>query len=428
MASIEFHLRESLFHEEHVGSLFVRIIHKRRIRSVTIPYKLYKHEWDKKRHCVVLSSADPSRIQYLKKVITGMEEERSRLLSIMDNLEEKGDFSISEIVEYYKNRKGGCLLKAMTQEIVKELTMYGQERTARAYLTVVNGFLSFVGNENLSVEQVNSVLLKRFERSMRDRGKSMNTISFYMRNLRSIYNRIYRDYMFIRPKANPFERVYTGVQHTRKRALNKEEMILLSQWDKKISFLNKSTGAGKQAISQDPTYAGYAECMRLFLFSFYARGMSFVDMAFLKKGDIRGDTISYYRRKTGQLLEVKLTTPMLQIIRSFSSVTKKSPYVFPIIKCSGKSERLQYESYLRLQNKRLKKIAGCCGLKKTLSTHVARHTWATIAKNEKLPLSVISESLGHTSEKTTAIYLASFDRKTLDQANDKVTKAIKKVS
>jgi len=185
---------------------------------------------------------------------------------------------------------------------------------------------------------------------------------------------------------------------------------------------------------------------RLFLFSFHARGMSFVDVAFLKKADIRNNILTYRRRKTGQQLEMTVSPEMRRIINSFSNDTKYSPYLFPIIKIPGRNEYRQYETALKLQNRRLKQLAAWIGLSRSsielstincspreanivcqLSTHYARHTWASLAKELNYPLAVISEGLGHTSEKTTSIYLSSFDRTVLDSMNRRISRAVKKV-
>lgn len=154
--------------------------------------------------------------------------------------------------------------------------------------------------------------------------------------------------------------------------------------------------------------------------------MSYVDMAYLKKTDIRNGVIHYRRRKTGQYLEISLTRELKSILSFFSPFVKGSPYLFPVIR-SKEKERVQYENGLRLQNHYLKKLTHTLGLSAPLSTHVARHTWATIAKKEYIPLAVISEALGHNSQKTTQIYLASLDNRILDEANLKIARAIKKV-
>jgi integrase len=162
----------------------------------------------------------------------------------------------------------------------------------------------------------------------------------------------------------------------------------------------------------------------MFLFCFHARGMCFVDMAHLKKADLRGDTIRYRRAKTGQLIELKVLPAMRRIIDWFSPQTSGSHYLFPVITDTDGDVQLQYESGLRVQNLRLKRIAAMCGITDGLSTHVARHSWATVARNTGLPLAVISEGLGHTHQRTTEIYLASLERSVIDRASLVVSESI----
>jgi integrase len=152
--------------------------------------------------------------------------------------------------------------------------------------------------------------------------------------------------------------------------------------------------------------------------------MCFVDMAHLKKSDIKGNTIRYRRKKTGQVIELIVVPAMHRILERFVPLTAGSEYLFPIITNPKKNLRLQYESGLRLQNQRLKKIAAGCGIDKNISTHCARHSWATVAKSKGLPLAVISEGLGHANQKTTEIYLASLEQSLLDMASIVVSEAI----
>jgi integrase len=162
----------------------------------------------------------------------------------------------------------------------------------------------------------------------------------------------------------------------------------------------------------------------MFLFCYHARGMCFVDMAFLRKSDLRGDTIVYRRHKTAQRIELHVLPAMRRIIDWFAPYTAGSHYLFPIITDGDKDVMLQYDSGLRLQNQRLKKIARLHGIKNGLSTHSARHSWATVAKSVSLPLAVISEGLGHSNQRTTEIYLASLERSVLDYASRVVSDAI----
>lgn len=123
-------------------------------------------------------------------------------------------------------------------------------------------------------------------------------------------------------------------------------------------------------------------------------------------------------------MEVKVNNEMKAIIDSFSKETIGSPFLFPIIRDMGKDYRPQYENGLRIQNLRLKKLAVMADIPRQLSTHWARHSWANMGKQQDLPLRVISECLGHKSEKTTLIYLDQLDNSLLDSANDKITSAV----
>lgn len=193
-------------------------------------------------------------------------------------------------------------------------------------------------------------------------------------------------------------------------------MNLVYSLDLEYIFSNK-TSDHKQQQELD-------QARDLFLFSFHTRGMSFVDIAQLKKTDIKNGILSYCRRKTGQQLEIRVSPALRQIINKYNKLTENSSYVFPILSDQGKDQYRQYLSALNKQNRNLKIIQELSGVSKTISSHVARHTWATIAKEENLPIWTISESLGHSSVKTTYIYLASINRTKLDEANEIVARAV----
>ena len=161
------------------------------------------------------------------------------------------------------------------------------------------------------------------------------------------------------------------------------------------------------------------------MFSFFARGMSSIDMAYLKKANVRSGKISYCRKKTGGNITITLSSELRTIIKYFSRRTSGSPYVFPIIDDGNGNQRLQYENYLRRQNLLLKELAQISGVQKPLSTHWARHSWATIARKSGAPTAHISEGLGHRDEKTTRIYLDSFGPAAIDEVSRMVRRAIR---
>jgi integrase len=400
MTSLFYFFRPSSRRGNAKGRICIRLIHRRKSKIIATAYRIYRREWDPEGQTVL--SALPHIAGHIRR-------ERELLENIIAMLEEGGSYDVSDVVAHFRNRTSSENLLSFVEEIAAEIEQQGQERTADAYRTATRELLKYTRNKNLPLKQIDSALIKGFEKELKATGKSMNTISFYMRNLRAVYNRAIEAKRVIAQNVFPFKGVFMGVQRTQKRALNLEEIQALMKLD--ASALRKKD-------------KGLWSALQLFFFCFHARGMCFVDMAFLRKENIRGGRIIYYRKKTGRRLEVKITPILRQLIDSFESEMRGTPYVCPVIRKADKPERLQYESALRVQNERLKRLAQLAGLKKKLSTHVARHSWATTAKSENIPLWVISEGLGHNSEKTTYTYLASFENPVIDNANDVIAQAV----
>ncbi len=275
--------------------------------------------------------------------------------------------------------------------------------TVKTYVCARNSFVCFTGKKNLPFSAVTRDLVENYECWLRNRNVTRNTISFYMRILRSVYNQAVEASLVV--QNYPFCKVYTGVDQTSKRAVGEDIIMNLKELD--------------LSESQPLTYA-----RDLFLFSFYARGMAFVDMAYLRKCDRRGDHIHYIRRKTGQLIRFRLEPCMLEIINKYAALTKNSEYLLPIVFHSKKTHPYgQYRTVLSYYNKLLKRLSRLLELPRPLTSYTARHTWATTARNKNIPLSVISAGMGHTSEVTTRIYLDSMDTSVIDEANYAILKS-----
>ena len=159
----------------------------------------------------------------------------------------------------------------------------------------------------------------------------------------------------------------------------------------------------------------------LFVFSYCMRGMAFVDMAFLRKKDMRDGAIHYVRRKTGQRMTVHLEPCMREIIGRYAPRTRDTPYLFPVLTAEDPARAYaQYQVALNYYNRLLKKLASLLGLDSGLSSYTSRHSWATAARNHNVPLPVISAGMGHTSERTTQIYLSALETSVIDSANRKI--------
>lgn len=430
MATLKIIFRSSSRGAAYPGSLCLRLIHQRRVRQLTTPLKLYQSEWDASGEAILFPEtgfADKDRSPYLESVSSALDSYREVFLRITDKLSSSGCFRVDDIAAAYGFREDPSSLSSFTRYVSGQLERSGSERTARAYRTACRALVAFNKGQDMPLAHINKRLIKSYELHMKGQGKALNTISYHLRMLRAIYWRAVREKVIPGQDENPFEGVFTGFRPTRKRALNIEEMRALNNLDFSL-LLEQPVGEGKlSSKALGATDMGLYTSWRLFMFCFHARGMSFVDMAYLQKLNLRGGVISYYRKKTGKKLEITLTPFLRRIIDSFASEVRDSPFLFPVIRTSGSSisTRLQYESSLRLQNNRLKRLSGLAGIRKPLSTHVSRHSWATLGKTQNLPLWVISEGLGHATEKITYTYLASFDTATLDAANEVITGAIR---
>jgi integrase len=314
-------------------------------------------------------------------------------------------------------------LAGLAEALSCELRDKDRDRTANAYITAANGLTDFTGNENLLLSDITPALLIRYDNYLIQLGRELNTVSFHLRNLRAIYNKAVFLGLIPPPQENIFAGLHTGVYPTQKRALDTDEMRALAKLS--IDLLEDSEVSPAEGEPESPPKLTLLQCAILyFLFCFHARGMSFIDMAFLRKENIHGDSILYCRRKTKKMMPVKITAPMQSIIDRFAHTVTDSPYLFPIIDPARGNERRQYATALALQNKLLKIISRMAGIDKVISTHVARHSWATLAKRKNVPLAVISEGLGHRDERTTAIYLDSFETSVLDEVSELISSEI----
>ena len=307
---------------------------------------------------------------------------------IMDSVNESG-------------RKAGRMLFPFMEDIIKTLTDMGKPGTAVTYRTTLSSFRNYRKGEDISFDDLNSDVLKAYEAYLSGRGVSPNSSSFYMRILRATYNRAVEKGLTV--QRQPFRHVYTGVEKTVKRALPIRRIKQIKELD-----------------LHDRPAMEFARDM--FLFSFYTRGMSFVDMAYLKKKDLKDNSLTYRRRKTGQLLTVKWEKGMQRIYEKY--MIKDSDYMLPIITSQNTDARKQYIYAAHSINRYLKIIGEMIGLDIPLTMYVSRHSWASIAKSKNIPISVISQGMGHDSEKTTLIYLATLDTVAVDKANSLIINSL----
>ena len=392
MTSIKIKFRPSAL-KDREGTIYYQVIQNRRVRRFNTGYHIYKDEWDERIGIVLCSNSNSPRYEYLCSIKRDIQYEIKRFENLVEEMENK-DYSINELMSLCRDEplsKNGVFEYLGKQ--IERLRSLGRIRSCEAMQSTLHSFRKFRGEIDISFTKLDKDVIEQYEAYLRNRGLSRNTTSFYMRNFRSAYRTAVEE--GITNDVHPFCKVYTGVDKTTKRAITIDDI-------RRIKYLNTSNRPALD-FAKD-----------ILLFSFYTRGMSFVDMAYLRKKDMANGYITYYRKKTGQQLSVELVPDILDIISKYHNETQ---YLLPLILVENGTERKQYRNQMMKINRNLKKIGKMINLSVPLSTYVARHAWATIARDKGISLSVISKGLGHDSEITTQIYLDSLQNSKIDKAN-----------
>ena len=397
MASIKVKFRPST-NENKEGTIYYQIIQNRVIRQLKTDYRLFMHEWDEEENSII--TTNDSRQNYLQSIEERIDWDIKRLQSIINHLGSKRQrYTTDDIISTFQKQANEQSLFNFMQSVIAQLQQMGKQRTSETYRCTLKSFMQFREDKDVLLEDIDSDLMLMYEAYLRNKGLTKNSTSFYMRILRAVYNRaVEKD---LTTNRNPFKHVYTGIDKTIKRAISLKVIKQIKNLD----------------LSLQPSL-DFAKDM--FLFSFYTRGMSFIDMAYLKKKDLSNGILSYRRRKTGQQLFIRWEKCMQEIVEKYDA-DYYSSYLLPILKYPY-DNRNQYKNVLYRTNKSLKEIAKMVGLSIPLTLYVARHSWASIAKSKNIPISVISEGMGHDSEMTTQIYLASLDNAIVDRANAQILK------
>ena len=246
------------------------------------------------------------------------------------------------------------------EQVIAQLKALGKERTPETYAATLRSFRRFRQGRDLMFHEMDSDMMQAYESYLRSNGVRPNTTSFYMRILRAVYNRAVEKDLTV--QRHPFRHVYTGVDKTVKRAVPLQTVRRIREMD----------------LSDSSTLAFARD---VFLFSFYTRGMSFIDIAYLEKRNLRNGILTYRRKKTNQTLSIRWE-PSMQAILNCYAAPATSPFLFNIISDLNKPLRHQYQLKQCNVNRSLKLLGISIGLQQPLTMYCARHSWASIAYSE----------------------------------------------
>ena len=401
ITSVKLMLNKSRILNNGSYPLVFQVIHNRRKKLLYTGYRMKEEVFDESEGKIMNGVGSTFTATEVVKMNRELRKMRNQIDIRIRQLERtREEFTVEDILTqnaFGTGKSQFYLLRYINAQIERkqELKKVGM---AAAYKSTRSSLAKFIGCPDVRMSEVDLAFVRRYEDFLYSNGASGNTVSYYLRNLRSLYNQAVTDGYHPRGEY-PFAKAQTRPAKTVKRALSRTDM-------QNLADLN---------LENEPELEFTRD---LYLFSFYAQGMAFVDIVLLKKADICNGVLTYSRHKSKQLIRIVVTPQMQGVIDKYNT---ENEYLFPIISGEYASGYQKYRLALGRINRHLKKIAVVADIKVPLTTYTARHTWATLARDYGAPISVISAGLGHTSEEMTRVYLKDFDVSMLNQVNSIVT-------
>ncbi|TWR30461.1 tyrosine-type recombinase/integrase [Mucilaginibacter pallidiroseus] len=391
--------------------IVIRVTHNRRTAAFPVGISVKKEHWDE-HNCTLLKSHPNYKSLHTAinnayhKVQKSTEELLNNQQFTLKALKEK--IRVQPVIEVEATKL--LTFNEYANRLINDLYQNNKVGNAIVYQTAVNRLISFANFTELTFEQVNYRLLENFKNKLVSDGVKPNTVSNYFRTLRAIFNKAIKEKLVSRD-AYYFTDIAFKPERTAKRSISKEAVI---------KFVNYSPETSKQECNAKD----------YFILSFSLIGISFTDLAYLKPSNIKAGRLVYKRRKTGRTYDIKLTTSAVAILKNFEDVT--SGYLLPILPKAIKEDSLQAKNiilqWIKTTNKYLKKISGNLKIGK-VTTYVARHTWATLAKRMGYSNELIAEAMGHQyGNRTTAIYLDDFEQHVIDNLNSAIQEFVTKAN
>lgn len=393
MASVKLKLNQSRALKDGNYPVVFQVIHQKRKKLIYTKYRMKEDDF-KNIFIQVGSNADTCC-----RISRELRKTYKRIQAQIYRLENRGDvYSVDDIAETVLSKADRkILLLPYIDTQIEWKNLKKKNGIAAAYKSTRSSLARYIGKKEIKLSQVNYGFVNRYRDYLSENGVADNTVGYYIRNFRALYNLAVKD-GFVPSCDYPFKKICTKPCKTVKRAIDREQML-------------KLTNASFEANLE------LKRSLDFFLFGFYAQGMAFVDIAYLKWKNISDNLIIYRRHKSKQLIQIDITPQIRSIINEHgTNPDHVDGYVFPII-TSGINEYRQYRTALGRVNRHLKSISDKLHVRPCLTTYTARHTWATLAREYGASVSAISEGLGHTKEEMTLVYLKELDLTHLHKIN-----------
>ena len=379
----------------------MRLGHNERTTSMPTGVSILEKDWDAKNRQVKKSYTGVSSVSRLNNII---QKKKADAMDVIFKLNEAGQLNTMSITSLRdrieQNGASLSFFKFASQEI-EELIKAGRVGTARSFKGVSDVLSKYLKGRDLLFQEITFSFLSKFEAFHLSKGNSYNGLSVYIRAVRSMFNKAIKAGL-VEKELYPFDDYKIKSVPTQKCALD---------WEYIKKIIEREIQPGEPCF----------HARNYFLASYMMYGMNFTDMAYLKKEDVKNGRIRYRRRKTSKLYDIKLTDNLEKILIFYINQQPENEYVFPIVNRATpllQSKDIQWAR--KRYNKKLKELATLCEIPENLTSYVSRHSFATQAMLKEVPLNAISAMLGHSSLKTTEIYLKSLPTNILDNYNERI--------
>ena len=375
--------------------LKIRVCKDRKTRYINLGVSTKAEHWDFEKNQP--KSNCPDREMLEKLISNKISEVKSKIVELKS---EDKEFSATTLVDKISNPVRLVTVGELFKQYMHRLEEEKRTGYRLSIQQTYNSLIKFNRHLDIPFSEMDCNWLRRYETWLRKQGKSENTIGIRFRNIRTIFN-LALDMELVRQEDYPFKKFKVSklCQETAKRALSKAEILAV------INYPTEGKDFYKRLA------------VALFTFSYFMGGINFVDMAYLTEKNITEGRLIYHRRKTSKLINLPLQEEALMVLKRYKDNSKG--YLFPILSNEHKTEQQKLNRLHKVitkVNRALKAIGEELNIPIKLTTYCARHSYATVLKRAGVATSIISESLGHSSERVTQIYLDSFENNQIDKA------------
>jgi site-specific recombinase XerD len=383
-------------------TIIIRLCHFQKTTSISTGKSIPLHYWDDKNKKVRANYGRKSDVNLLNQFLYEQLGKARNIINVLELKNELRFLSINQVKERISKRRKFDSFFEYGDKLVEDLIKANRLGSAKSYRGLLTRLRSYTKKKDLKFNDINYEFLVNFETFHLSNNNSLNGLASYLRTLRSIYNKAIKDRL-IEKEAYPFNDYQIKTTPTSKRAI---------QYESVLKLLHYKTEKGSWPFH----YKNY------FLISYLLFGMSFIDMAFLKKKNIVGDRIKFQRKKTSKNYNILITDQLMEILDFYLVDKENDDFILPILNSNTLTEQYkQVQEARNRYNKGLRRIAKQCGIKEYLTSYVSRHSFATHAMLKDIPLHVISSMLGHSKLNTTQIYLDSLPTTILDKYHKQLT-------